>query len=194
MRRYLRSSSPSPRSPSRCSPPALPAARTGCRAGCFRLRRRGNAARLRGAPAARVGDGSRRLRRRRGAPPGPLPRSQTGDRADDAVGWPAAMTAQADRPAVNLAARVADGDEIYVPRSGRSARTPGRAAERGSRRSRAAMRPRRSPGSVDVNAAGAATLGAVPGIGPRDRRAHRRAARARRARSRRSTSCSTSPA
>jgi competence protein ComEA len=60
---------------------------------------------------------------------------------------------------VNLAARVSDGDEIYVPSRGERAAPP--VAKR-SRRTRATPEPERD---VDVNRADAGALGRVPGIG-----------------------------
>jgi competence protein ComEA len=76
------------------------------------------------------------------------------------------MLADADAVAVNLAAKLGDGDEIAVPALGESParrRVP-MPARRSSRRPRGAASP--SPASVDVNVAGAAQLARVPGIGP----------------------------
>ena len=65
------------------------------------------------------------------------------------------------RPAgYDLAQRAADGEEIYVPAAGEAPRS--RARESRSRRHRATPPP---DGSVDVNAADAVELAAVPGIG-----------------------------
>jgi competence protein ComEA len=83
-----------------------------------------------------------------------------GDRYERAVALAGGFAPSADAAGVNLAERVADGEEIYVPLAGETPRTRVHGA-----------RPRRrtpSPppdGSVDVNAAGAAELAAVPGIG-----------------------------
>jgi competence protein ComEA len=88
-----------------------------------------------------------------------LYRVRGGDRAGDAIRLAGGPSAAADPWAVNLAARVQDGDEIYVPRAGERAAPA--AAKRG-RRSRATPAPAHD---VDVNNADAETLGRVPGIG-----------------------------
>ena len=88
-----------------------------------------------------------------------LYRVRGGDRAGDAIRLAGGPSAAADQWAVNLAARVRDGDEIYVPRTGEQA--PSAAARRG-RRSRATPAPARD---VDINTADEQTLGRVPGIG-----------------------------
>lgn len=105
----------------------------------------------------------------------------TGDaRARDALAKAGGATRDADLVAVNLAAHVADGDEIAVPHVGEAA--PGAAARSRSAKSsaparRTRRRPRRSPASsasraaagaqiVDLNSADADTLAELPGIGP----------------------------
>ncbi len=93
------------------------------------------------------------------AKPG-LYRLRDGDRYARAVALAGGLSASADPAGVNLAARAADGDEIYVPVAGESAR--GRAPSRHGRRRSASPPP---ASSVDLNAAGATTLAAVPGIG-----------------------------
>jgi competence protein ComEA len=102
-------------------------------------------------------------------------------RARDALAKAGGATHDADLVAVNLAARVADGDEIAVPRYGEEAPAPtvrsaarktSGAARRTRRRPRrsTASRPDAAPGddvrSVDLNSADAATLAELPGIGP----------------------------
>jgi competence protein ComEA len=99
-------------------------------------------------------------------------------RANDALAKAGGATHDADLVAVNLAAHVADGDEIAVPHFGEansrptarsSPRRAGSASERRTRR-----RPRRSTASsttadaqaVDLNSADAQTLAELPGIGP----------------------------
>ncbi len=100
-----------------------------------------------------------------------------GARARDALAKAGGSTSDADLVAVNLAAHVADGDEIAVPRQG-EARTAPRARSTHRRAPAAgAGRRRRRPGrsdapqapdgrSVDLNAADEATLAELPGIGP----------------------------
>lgn len=83
-----------------------------------------------------------------------------GDRYAQAVALAGGLSATADAGGVNLAARAADGDEIYVPVEGESSR--GRASAHHGRR-RTATPPPES--SVDLNAAGAGELAAVPSIG-----------------------------
>jgi competence protein ComEA len=98
-----------------------------------------------------------------------LYRVENGARADDAVRLAGGMIPQADASGVNLAERVADGDEIYVPPAGESPRAR-RVRSRRSGRARGHRRGADAAGAlsghVDLNAAGAGELGAVPGIGP----------------------------
>lgn len=98
-----------------------------------------------------------------------------GARARDALARAGGATGDADLVAVNLAAHVADGDEIAVPRIGEARSAPrARSAHRrtasGEGRRR---RPRRSDApeafsgpAVDLNAADERTLAELPGIGP----------------------------
>jgi competence protein ComEA len=87
-----------------------------------------------------------------------LYRLHGGDRAADAIRSAGGPAGDADPWAVNLAARIQDGDEIYVPRTGERAPAT---AKRG-RRPRATPAPERD---VDINGADAPTLGRIPGIG-----------------------------
>ncbi len=87
-----------------------------------------------------------------------LYRLAPGARADDAVRAAGGMRPGADPVAVNLAARVGDGDEIIVPLVGHATPHPRRTA-----RSRTASPP---PEPVALNVVGAAELARVPGIGP----------------------------
>jgi competence protein ComEA len=100
-------------------------------------------------------------------------------RAQDALAKAGGATHDADLVAVNLAAHVADGDEIAVPHQGeirtrpsaRSAHRPSSAVARRTRR-----RPRRNERSadgaaagehiVDINVADSRALAELPGIGP----------------------------
>jgi competence protein ComEA len=100
-----------------------------------------------------------------------LYRVTDGERAADAVAKAGGLATIADAGGVNLAERVADGDEIYVPAAGEAA-APGR-ARAGSHPRRSTRSHRRSahaslevaPASVDINAAAANELANVPGIG-----------------------------
>jgi competence protein ComEA len=92
-------------------------------------------------------------------------------RVRDAVALAGGMRAGADPVAVNLAAHVADGDEIVVPlrgavvprrAGGRRATGPRRRAKHA--RSHAVDVPPATP--VDLNRADAETLATIPGIGP----------------------------
>jgi competence protein ComEA len=92
---------------------------------------------------------------------------RAGARDADAVASAGGPTAAAEPGGVNLAARAADGDEIYVPLAGethqsRSSQQQWRSSQRRSRRHTASPPPERS---VDVNRADADELAAVPGIG-----------------------------
>ncbi len=102
-------------------------------------------------------------------------------RAQDALAKAGGATRDADLIAVNLAAHVADGDEIAVPHQGDvrapTARPAHRRTSAPARRTR--RRPRRSATtaddaagpdaavqSVDLNSADERTLAELPGIGP----------------------------
>jgi competence protein ComEA len=107
-------------------------------------------------------------------------------RVADALALAGGARADADLVAVNLAARVEDGEEVVVPlkgapqlSSGRSRRASGHAAVighvRSSHRKRGPRHARRSKGSqvagvppagvIDINTADAQTLATIPGIG-----------------------------
>jgi len=100
-------------------------------------------------------------------------------RAADALAKAGGFTRDADPVAVNLAARVADGDEIAVPRLGEGTapaahRRVGGPAKKRTRRGR----KRRAEGddalasgdaaapTIDLNTADATTLATIPGVGP----------------------------
>jgi len=107
-------------------------------------------------------------------------------RALDAVTKAGGFTHDADTVAVNLAAHVADGDEIAVPHAGDPApdattsahHRAGHRASKRAHRGRHRRAPRRdatgdantvgdAPAQpIDLNAADAATLATIPGIGP----------------------------
>ena len=101
-------------------------------------------------------------------------------RVRDAVARAGGTRPDADLVAINLAAHLADGDEIVVPRRGEaapardargSARSGAKRGSHGSHRKRGHRR--RKPvadgpppvAEVDINSADAATLATVPGIG-----------------------------
>jgi competence protein ComEA len=108
---------------------------------------------------------------------------RNGARAADAVRSAGGFLPDADAASVNLAARVSDGDEVEVAVAGqrvtrsRSSHRRARSRSRSSSRSRTGRGFGRGESSVspdsgerqnpvDVNAADADTLAAVPGIGP----------------------------
>ena len=106
-------------------------------------------------------------------------------RALDAVTKAGGFSHDADTVAVNLAAHVADGDEIAVPRLGdapaaasNNHRRIGRHATKRGHRGRRRRTPRSDAAddttattdapsqAIDLNAADAMTLATIPGIGP----------------------------
>jgi len=97
-------------------------------------------------------------------------RVRPGDRVGDAVAQAGGLRPDADRLAVNLAAHVADGDEIVVTARGatpvrahgRRLAGPHRRVRKG--RARAASVP--PSGLIDLNRADPSTLASIPGIGP----------------------------
>ena len=78
-------------------------------------------------------------------------------RVDDAIAAAGGPAADADLNQVNLAAKIGDGDRIYVPRRGES---PPPAATGG------AAAPAARAGPVDLNGASPEQLDALPGVGP----------------------------
>lgn len=78
-------------------------------------------------------------------------------RVVDAIAAAGGATPEADLNQVNLAAKVADGDRVYVPKRG-EAPPPLPSTSSGSSAGKA--------GPVDLNSAGAEELDALPGVGP----------------------------
>ncbi|HZZ00874.1 MAG TPA: helix-hairpin-helix domain-containing protein [Candidatus Baltobacteraceae bacterium] len=95
------------------------------------------------------------------AKPG-LYRLTSESRAADAVAAAGGMRPSADAAGVNLAARVRDGDEVFVPAIGEAPRSGARVRARSSGRRRT---PEPPVLALDVNAAAEDQLAAVPGIG-----------------------------
>ena len=88
-----------------------------------------------------------------------LVRLPPGSRVNDAVRFAGGLRTDADAVAVNLAAKIRDGDEIAVPTVGEKGRS-----SRAQRKSKAKSH-RKIAGVVNLNTADATALAGVPGIG-----------------------------
>lgn len=102
-------------------------------------------------------------------------RLPAGARADDALRRAGGALPPADLVAVNLAAPLADGDEVAVRRVGEATPRPARGRAPRAAGSRARHHGRATPtaqsrpqpaAALDLNRADAAALRALPGIGP----------------------------
>lgn len=85
-----------------------------------------------------------------------------GARVADAVEAAGGVTRKADLTAVNLARTVVDGEQLYVPEPGELVGAPAAPGSGGPGGSGGAS----ADGTVDINAADAVMLEALPGVGP----------------------------
>jgi len=103
-----------------------------------------------------------------------------GKRVIDALRAAGGTKPDADRDAINLAARLEDGEQIYVPKKGSAppapaagavssfapAKTGSKAPAVSASRAAASARPATGPKKVNINRAGAEELDLLPGVGP----------------------------
>lgn len=105
--------------------------------------------------------------------------AKQGDRVEDAIEAVGGAKTSADLEAINLAAKLEDGAQIYVPPKGTPIRpAPIESTPRPPSTAPATVRPIRSPsapkptpvvkasGKVSLNTATAAQLESLPGVGP----------------------------
>jgi competence protein ComEA len=91
-------------------------------------------------------------------------RLRVGQRVQDAIARAGGATARADLQAINLAAKVADGQQIVVPRKGAAGVAPAAAA--GAAEAGSAVGAAGGGGPVDLNSATAEQLDTLDGVGP----------------------------
>lgn len=92
-----------------------------------------------------------------------LVRLPSGARVADAIAAAGGARKSADLTALNLARLVVDGEQVHVPRPGEVVSVPPLAPLRGPPGSGPSSAP---PAVVDLNAADAAALDTLPGVGP----------------------------
>jgi competence protein ComEA len=95
-----------------------------------------------------------------------LYRLEAGARVDDAVAAAGGPGGDADLDRINLAAPVADGERVYVPRRGEAVADPVPASGGGGRGGATAARGARPPAPLDLNTATVEQLEELPGVGP----------------------------
>lgn len=99
-------------------------------------------------------------------------RLPAGSRVDDLVRAAGGLAPDADRDRVNLAAPLADGERVWVPRAGQAevpevvAGSGGGSGGGGAGSAPGAAGGSEPPAIVDLNAATAAELDTLPGVGP----------------------------
>ncbi len=91
----------------------------------------------------------------------------SGARVTTALRAAGGVTPAADPVAVNFAERLRDGEEVVVPARGVAGSSAAKRTRGHSRRGQRRSHKAPPPAPVDVNAADAATLETIPGIGPR---------------------------
>ncbi len=83
-----------------------------------------------------------------------------GSRVQDALTRAGEVTSDADTRSLNLARRLNDGEQLYVPRYGEATPLPPPTPARG------APTPTRLASKININTASVAELDTLPGIGP----------------------------
>ncbi|MCX7838495.1 MAG: helix-hairpin-helix domain-containing protein [Anaerolineae bacterium] len=83
-----------------------------------------------------------------------------GSRVQDALARAGDVTSNADTRALNLARRLNDGEQLYVPRQGETTPIPTASTARG------VPTATRVPSKININTATVAELDTLPGIGP----------------------------